>query len=56
MSLETGPYFISSVSFSTGIPVSRFIGARDIDGPEAEVVVLPLGSPPPLVSYDILML
>jgi hypothetical protein len=52
MSLETGPYFISSVSFATGQPVSRPLGlGRGRDA----IVVLPLGSPPPLVSYDVLM-
>lgn len=57
MSLESGPYFLSSVSFVTGTPVSRYIGAGDIkDHPDADVVVLPLGGPPSIVSYDILML
>jgi hypothetical protein len=59
MSLETGVYFISSVSFPTGQlgqPVSKPLGlGRDQAQPEDSIVVLPLGSPPPLVSYDVLM-
>lgn len=51
MYVEPGPYYISSVSFATGKPVSRFLGAGQ--GPEEAIVVLPLGSPPPVVSYDI---
>ena len=53
--LETGPYILSSVSFATGVPVTRFLGAGQGDYKD-EVVVLPLGSPPPLVSYNVLIL
>ena len=42
--------------FADGQPVSRSLGASHRDGPNDEIVVLPLGSPPPVVSYDILML
>ena len=52
--LETGPYFISSVSFETGRPVIRYLGTSN-DHPNT-IVVLPIGSPPPIVSGDILML
>jgi len=46
MSLETGFYFISSVSFATGVPVSRLLGTSlDL---ENAIVVLPLSSPPTL--------
>ena len=56
MSLESGVYFISSFSFATGQPVSRPLGlGRDQAQSQDAIVVLPLGSPPPLVSYDVLM-
>ena len=53
--LETGPYFISSVSFETGQPVTRFLG-QSTDHPDAinvPIVVLPVGSPAHKVSSDI---
>ena len=55
MSLETGAYHLTSVSFATGQPVSRHLGPSEQGGVTRDVVVLPLGAPAPRVSDDILM-
>jgi len=50
--LETGNYYLATVSYVSRPPVSRPLG---VGKNPTEIVVLPLGTPPPEVSYDILM-
>ena len=56
--LAHGDYFISSVSFESGEPVTRFLGPghHHPDAINVPVVVLPVGSSAHRVSGDILML
>jgi len=50
--METGNYYLARVSYMSIPPVSRPLGVGENP---AEVVVLPFGTPPPEVSYDIPM-